>query len=98
MSASCILPLLLHHVDHSLLPQVDKVPSKLVSCEEKPQAVQERQEVQESHVRRSYESPRASPGLPSPLDESFLECPNCQKQYPASRHRELVTHLDQCCR
>ncbi|XP_066517363.1 centrosomal protein of 55 kDa-like [Hoplias malabaricus] len=30
------------------------------------------------------------------MDESFLECPNCRTQYPTSRHRELLVHIDQC--
>ncbi|CAJ1081043.1 centrosomal protein of 55 kDa isoform X3 [Xyrichtys novacula] len=44
----------------------------------------------------------ASPGPTSPskitnlLDESFLECPKCRAHYPASRHRELLAHIDFC--
>ncbi|NXW65472.1 CEP55 protein, partial [Eurystomus gularis] len=30
------------------------------------------------------------------LDESFLECPRCKGQYPASQHRELLAHIDIC--
>ncbi|XP_053721880.1 centrosomal protein of 55 kDa isoform X2 [Synchiropus splendidus] len=30
------------------------------------------------------------------LDESFLECPNCQSTYPASRYRELLAHIELC--
>ncbi|OXB67398.1 hypothetical protein ASZ78_010956 [Callipepla squamata] len=30
------------------------------------------------------------------LDESFLECPRCKVQYPTSRHRELLAHIDFC--
>ncbi|KAK2530499.1 Cep55 [Columba guinea] len=30
------------------------------------------------------------------LDESFLECPKCQMQYPTSQHRKLVAHIDYC--
>ncbi|XP_072311986.1 centrosomal protein of 55 kDa [Eucyclogobius newberryi] len=30
------------------------------------------------------------------LDESFLECPKCRASYPASRHRELLAHIDYC--
>lgn len=30
------------------------------------------------------------------LDESFLECPRCQVQYPTSQHRELLAHIDFC--
>ncbi|KAL7383837.1 hypothetical protein ABVT39_018984 [Epinephelus coioides] len=32
----------------------------------------------------------------SSLNESFLECPGCRSQYPASHHRELMTHLEVC--
>ncbi|XP_042673873.1 centrosomal protein of 55 kDa [Centrocercus urophasianus] len=30
------------------------------------------------------------------LDESFLECPRCKAQYPTSKHRELLAHIDFC--
>ncbi|NWX01702.1 CEP55 protein, partial [Caloenas nicobarica] len=30
------------------------------------------------------------------LDESLLECPKCQVQYPTSQHRKLVAHIDYC--
>lgn len=30
------------------------------------------------------------------LDESFLECPRCKAQYPTSKHRELLVHIDFC--
>ncbi|NXT32789.1 CEP55 protein, partial [Pelecanoides urinatrix] len=30
------------------------------------------------------------------LDESFLQCPRCQVQYPTSQHRELLAHIDFC--
>ncbi|XP_032808024.1 centrosomal protein of 55 kDa isoform X2 [Petromyzon marinus] len=31
------------------------------------------------------------------LEESLLECPNCSAEYPVSRHRDLLNHLDICC-
>ncbi|XP_053306940.1 centrosomal protein of 55 kDa [Spea bombifrons] len=34
----------------------------------------------------------------NPLDESFLECPNCRAVYPTSQHRELLAHIDYCTR
>ncbi|KAL6466379.1 hypothetical protein MHYP_G00241830 [Metynnis hypsauchen] len=43
--------------------------------------------------QQSFISPTRAHGL---LDESFLECPNCRAQYPTSRHRELLVHIDQC--
>ncbi|XP_068424893.1 centrosomal protein of 55 kDa-like isoform X2 [Clinocottus analis] len=30
------------------------------------------------------------------LNESFLECPSCQAEYPASHYRELMSHLEIC--
>ncbi|MCJ8749138.1 hypothetical protein PDJAM_G00172720 [Pangasius djambal] len=42
---------------------------------------------------KSFSSPTRAHNL---LDESFLECPNCRAQYPTSRHRELLVHIDQC--
>ncbi|MCI4394928.1 hypothetical protein PGIGA_G00174450 [Pangasianodon gigas] len=42
---------------------------------------------------KSFTSPTRAHNL---LDESFLECPNCRVQYPTSRHRELLVHIDQC--
>ncbi|NWQ72768.1 CEP55 protein, partial [Columbina picui] len=30
------------------------------------------------------------------LDESFLECPVCQVQYPTSQYRKLLAHIDYC--
>ncbi|XP_072526170.1 centrosomal protein of 55 kDa-like [Salminus brasiliensis] len=43
--------------------------------------------------QQSFTSPTRAHSL---LDESFLECPNCRAQYPTSRHRELLVHIDQC--
>ncbi|XP_036439331.1 centrosomal protein of 55 kDa-like [Colossoma macropomum] len=43
--------------------------------------------------QQSFTSPTRAHSL---LDESFLECPNCRAQYPTSRHRELLAHIDQC--
>ncbi|KAA8583759.1 hypothetical protein FQN60_014967 [Etheostoma spectabile] len=30
------------------------------------------------------------------LNESFLECPSCRTEFPASHYRELLSHLDDC--
>ncbi|XP_056147419.1 centrosomal protein of 55 kDa-like [Lampris incognitus] len=53
-----------------------------------------------SHNRHvPYKPPRenvTSFQIPNLLDESFLECPGCQAQYPTSKHRELLAHLDYC--
>ncbi|XP_015242626.1 PREDICTED: centrosomal protein of 55 kDa-like [Cyprinodon variegatus] len=32
----------------------------------------------------------------SRLDQSFLECPSCQAEYPASQYRQLLEHLEMC--
>ncbi|XP_056385427.1 centrosomal protein of 55 kDa isoform X2 [Hyla sarda] len=37
-----------------------------------------------------------SPKQKNLLNESFLECPRCQKIYPTSQHRELLAHIDFC--
>ncbi|KAM4607457.1 centrosomal protein of 55 kDa-like [Polymixia lowei] len=44
----------------------------------------------------SKESVMSPPRIPNLQDESFLECPGCQAQYPSSQHRELLAHLDHC--
>ncbi|KAM6923114.1 centrosomal protein of 55 kDa-like isoform 2-T2 [Lycodopsis pacificus] len=44
-------------------------------------------------------SPRDTPTWSPPsssLDESFLECPSCRAEYPASHYRELMSHLEIC--
>ncbi|MEQ2169448.1 hypothetical protein GOODEAATRI_025338 [Goodea atripinnis] len=44
-------------------------------------------------------SPRdslASSSHSSMLNESLLECPTCQAEYPASQYRELLKHLEIC--
>uniref|UniRef100_A0AAQ5ZZR3 TSG101 and ALIX binding domain-containing protein n=2 Tax=Amphiprion ocellaris TaxID=80972 RepID=A0AAQ5ZZR3_AMPOC len=38
----------------------------------------------------------ASSPLSSSLNESFLECPSCHAEYPASHYRELINHLEIC--
>ncbi|XP_058477953.1 centrosomal protein of 55 kDa isoform X2 [Solea solea] len=45
--------------------------------------------------RLSLDDPMSPPKATN-LDESFLECPGCQVSYPASRHRELLRHIDFC--
>ncbi|XP_029962536.1 centrosomal protein of 55 kDa-like [Salarias fasciatus] len=30
------------------------------------------------------------------LEESFLECPKCQAEYPATQYQELLAHIDVC--
>ena len=31
------------------------------------------------------------------LGEDMLECPSCQLKFPASRHFELLDHINECC-
>ncbi|XP_072247703.1 centrosomal protein of 55 kDa-like [Leuresthes tenuis] len=38
----------------------------------------------------------ASSAHSSGLNESFLECPSCQAEYPATHYRELLHHLEGC--
>lgn len=40
--------------------------------------------------------PTSPSKVTSLLDESFLECPNCQASYPTSRHKDLLAHIDFC--
>ncbi|KAM4591940.1 centrosomal protein of 55 kDa-like [Odontesthes bonariensis] len=40
--------------------------------------------------------PGASAAHSSGLNESFLECPSCQAEYPATHYRELLHHLEDC--
>ncbi|XP_030297052.1 centrosomal protein of 55 kDa-like isoform X2 [Sparus aurata] len=40
---------------------------------------------------------RHTPSSPcSGLNESILECPSCQAEYPADSYRELINHLETC--
>uniref|UniRef100_A0A8C8ATR9 Centrosomal protein of 55 kDa n=1 Tax=Otus sunia TaxID=257818 RepID=A0A8C8ATR9_9STRI len=72
-------------------------------------ALLEQQKLQESGCMKPQEDLQAvfeekltvydrspSPKYSSLLDESFLECPRCKVQYPASQHRELLAHIDFC--
>ncbi|XP_026211905.1 centrosomal protein of 55 kDa-like isoform X1 [Anabas testudineus] len=43
----------------------------------------------------SRQSPTSS-AHSSLLNESLLECPSCQAEYPASHYRELMNHLEIC--
>ncbi|XP_029376799.1 centrosomal protein of 55 kDa-like isoform X2 [Echeneis naucrates] len=48
-------------------------------------------------ARPSSQLPRDRPASAThSLNESYLECPGCQAQYPVSHHRELMNHLDIC--
>ncbi|KAJ3610381.1 hypothetical protein NHX12_022473 [Muraenolepis orangiensis] len=38
----------------------------------------------------------SSPSSPGALNESLLDCPGCGAQYPLSRHRELLVHVEHC--
>ncbi|XP_012376710.1 centrosomal protein of 55 kDa [Dasypus novemcinctus] len=38
----------------------------------------------------------ASPKSPAALNESLVECPKCNIQYPATEHRDLLVHVEYC--
>ncbi|XP_060951461.1 centrosomal protein of 55 kDa [Limanda limanda] len=46
--------------------------------------------------RLTIDDPTSPSKVSNLLNESFLECPQCQASYPTSRHRELLTHMDFC--
>ncbi|XP_072095851.1 centrosomal protein of 55 kDa isoform X1 [Mobula birostris] len=52
----------------------------------------------EPGLNRNSESEEKSsfPRSKNHLDESFLECPKCKAQYPTSRHRDLLEHVEIC--
>ncbi|KAM9726252.1 centrosomal protein of 55 kDa-like isoform 1-T2 [Menidia menidia] len=56
------------------------------------------QQDQYSHdeEQASCSSPAASSARSSGLNESLLECPSCQAEYPTSHYRELLHHLESC--
>ncbi|XP_035519292.1 centrosomal protein of 55 kDa-like isoform X3 [Morone saxatilis] len=64
----------------------------------------ERQRDQQSHSSFEMAHPPSLPSgqirISSPhsslLNESFLECPSCQAEYPVSHYRELLNHLEIC--
>ncbi|XP_004391349.2 centrosomal protein of 55 kDa [Trichechus manatus latirostris] len=37
-----------------------------------------------------------SPKSPAALNDSLVECPKCNIQYPATEHRELLAHVEYC--
>ncbi|XP_048194636.1 centrosomal protein of 55 kDa isoform X2 [Perognathus longimembris pacificus] len=47
----------------------------------------------ESENRRKITSPK-SPS--TALNESLVECPKCNVQYPATEHRDLLVHVEYC--
>ncbi|XP_022619216.1 centrosomal protein of 55 kDa-like [Seriola dumerili] len=49
----------------------------------------------EGHVTKQSKSPISST-QGSLLNESYLECPGCRAEYPASHYRELINHLEIC--
>ncbi|XP_075390071.1 centrosomal protein of 55 kDa isoform X2 [Tenrec ecaudatus] len=38
----------------------------------------------------------ASPKSPAALNDSLVECPKCNLQYPATEHRDLLAHVEYC--
>uniref|UniRef100_A0A8D3CYD2 TSG101 and ALIX binding domain-containing protein n=1 Tax=Scophthalmus maximus TaxID=52904 RepID=A0A8D3CYD2_SCOMX len=52
--------------------------------------------VLKSQRKTEHQLSRDSPKSFNLLDESFLECPGCKTEYPASHHRELMNHIEIC--
>ncbi|XP_006880473.1 PREDICTED: centrosomal protein of 55 kDa [Elephantulus edwardii] len=40
----------------------------------------------------------ASPKSPASLNDSLVECPRCNIQYPATEHRDLLAHVEYCAK
>ncbi|PWA25973.1 hypothetical protein CCH79_00001683 [Gambusia affinis] len=75
-----------HHADQEKIADLERQRDQedLGSCEE---------------AMPPSSSPRdslASSSHTSVLNESVLECPTCQNEYPASEYRELLKHLEIC--
>ncbi|KAM4852122.1 centrosomal protein of 55 kDa isoform 1-T2 [Thomomys bottae] len=47
----------------------------------------------ESENRRKITSPKSPSAA---LNESLVECPKCNVQYPATEHRDLLVHVEYC--
>ncbi|XP_030628102.1 centrosomal protein of 55 kDa-like [Chanos chanos] len=89
---------------HKVLRELRKAKDYIVNLELECQKAQREADTCEQSAYLSVDKADtpSEKGLSSPtkapclLDESFLECPNCRVQYPTSRHRELLLHVDQC--
>ncbi|KAF3708204.1 Centrosomal protein of 55 kDa [Channa argus] len=70
----------------------------------KDQVTKESEKEQQDRVSCAVTHPPSQLSRQSPtfsthsslLDKSFLECPGCQAEYPASHYRELMNHLEIC--
>ncbi|TNN51564.1 Centrosomal protein [Liparis tanakae] len=76
-----------HHVDQEKIAELERQREQQdsASCEAAP-----------LHPGESLTRSPPSSSISS-LNESFLECPSCQAEYPASHYRELMSHLETCC-
>ncbi|XP_062375887.1 centrosomal protein of 55 kDa-like [Sardina pilchardus] len=81
---------------HKVLKDLSKAQEYISKLEDELDKAQSKT-VTSPGLEKHVQSLKGSPRVSSPLDESFLECPNCRLQYPTSRHRELVIHIDKCC-
>ncbi|KAJ8264360.1 hypothetical protein GJAV_G00148250 [Gymnothorax javanicus] len=90
---------------HKVLKELHKAREQITKLESSKQQKESRFSEPASYNRvefdrLSIDDPclnHSSPSkIPSLLDESFLECPNCRSQYPTSQHRELLVHIEYC--
>ncbi|NWW87414.1 CEP55 protein, partial [Rhynochetos jubatus] len=90
----------LQHQLNKVLKELRKAREQITRLE--PLKLQEYGHMELQDVQATFEEKLTmhdrSPSLKhsSLLDESFLECPRCQVQYPTSQHRELLAHIDFC--
>uniref|UniRef100_A0A1A8BN96 Centrosomal protein 55 like n=1 Tax=Nothobranchius kadleci TaxID=1051664 RepID=A0A1A8BN96_NOTKA len=79
---------------HKVLKELRKAREQIAQLE---YAKQPNAQFSEPSSYNRLEFDATSPSkVSSLLDESFLECPKCHTPYPASRHRELLVHIDDC--
>ncbi|XP_028254263.1 centrosomal protein of 55 kDa-like [Parambassis ranga] len=89
----------IQHQLHKVLKELHKTQDQISNLES---AMQPNARSSEPSSYNNFERLTTDPGPTSPwkyvnlLETTFLECPYCQAQYPASRHRELLDHIDDC--
>ncbi|KAK2865982.1 hypothetical protein Q7C36_002038 [Tachysurus vachellii] len=96
----------LQHQLHKVLKELRKARDQITHLETKQQretrfsepSSYARLDVDKMTIRDCILNPTSPLKSSNPLDESFLECPNCRASYPTSQHRELLAHIDYCFR
>ncbi|XP_076856815.1 centrosomal protein of 55 kDa [Brachyhypopomus gauderio] len=95
----------LQHQLHKVLKELRKARDQITRLESSKQHRETRFSEPSSYNKLDLErltihdhilNPTSPTKSHSTLDESILECPNCQASYPTSQHRELLAHLDYC--